>query len=564
MDRRRDADGRGSPAKKKLKVEGAGAELVSAEVAAAAATEECAELRRELRALRAAHASELQRKDSAIAMVVEEKLAASQTHQTLQAAAALQLAERDAAILTLVPAPPTGVCARNRFAGSVTVWWTPSSRRRGVAATELIVCAIDTATGALVDDLERVASSATGAHLVDAVRLASGRTLRFFVRAPLVGTALPEASFRHSGLSDALTIGAALEAEAPINATPLLRRDSVALALYASDPRGASWTAQQHGGVRRAVHTRGLGLLQIPRLARLERVAALRAVRRAACALDNAMRLVLHFALPHCTPTKSESREMMKSCHDGHVATATKCLRAGIDPNTVDTSGYTDPKNRGAPLVAIAARNKDAAVVGALIAAGCDVNKAKPNGVNALAIASWNGHTSVAAKLLLAGARVDATSANGSALHIAALRGHRAVVALLVSSGARKNEKSSQGWTPLWCAAREGHAKSCALLLAAAVDVEVRCDEGTTALFQAASNNHCAVLQGLIAAGADVDAMSAEGVTPLIMAVSREHGAAVKLLLCAGANRELQWNAETALDYANNAGLEAMAELLRA
>ena len=560
----RDADGQESPAKKQ-KVEGAGVISASAEVVAAAATaEECAELRRDLRALKAAHAAELQRKDSAIAMVVEEKLAAAEAHRVLQASATSQLAERDAAITTLVPAPPTGVSARSSFAGSVTVWWTPASRRRGVAATELIVCAMDAATGDMVDDLGRAISSATGALLVDAVRLVAGRTLRFFVRAPLVGTALPDSMFRNSGLSDALTIGAALEAEASINAPTLLRRDSVALALYASDPRGARWTAQQHGGVRRAVHSRGLGLLQIPRLARLERAPELRAARRAACALNEAMRVVLHFALPHCTPTKSEVREMMKSCHDGHVVTATKCLHAGIDPNTVDASGHTDPKNRGAPLVVIAARIGDAAVVGALIVAGCDVNKAKPNGVNALAVASWNGHTSVVSKLLLAGADVNAESENGTALHVAALRGHGAVIALLVSHGARKNGVNLQGWTPLWCAAREGHAASCALLLAAAVDTESRCENGTTALFQAASNNHCAVLKRLIAAGAGIDAMSADGVTPLIMAVSREYGTVVQLLLSAGANRELLWNAETALDYANNALLEAMAELLRA
>jgi ankyrin repeat protein len=48
------------------------------------------------------------------------------------------------------------------------------------------------------------------------------------------------------------------------------------------------------------------------------------------------------------------------------------------------------------------------------------------------------------------------------------------------------------------------------------------------------------------------------------MAVSREYGEVVQLLLRAGADRELVWNGETALDYANNAGLEEMATLLRA
>ena len=517
----------------------------------------------EMDALKARHLAALAQKDRTIVQCVEDRYAAVAAKAAAVAAAEATVALRDAAIQGLVPAPPTLVSARSDFAGSLTVWWTAPRRRRG---GELVVCAIDCASGELLDELGRAQPSASGAQIVDAARLVAGRTLRIFVRATLADAPLvPPAHFKRSPPTPPLTIGAQLQAEATINARALLRGDAVALARYRSDPRGR-WSAAHHGGVRRVLHTRGFGLLATVRLARLEPCASLRGARRAVCALRGAMGRILRFALPHCTPTKLELRALVKACHDGHVATVTQYLRDGIDPNEVDAAGSTNPKNRGAPLIVIATRSRSQATVGALIAAGADVNKPKPNGVGALTLAAWGGDATIASRLLLAGAHEGTRDANGStALHIAAMRGHSAVVALLLSRGARKNQANGEGRTPLWYAANEGKVATLALLLAAQVDVEALSrEDGTTPLFAAAANGHCNVVKRLLAAEAFVDARNADAVTPLIMAVSREYGEVVQLLLRAGADRELVWNGETALDYANNAGLEEMATLLRA
>ena len=134
------------------------------------------------------------------------------------------------------------------------------------------------------------------------------------------------------------------------------------------------WSAAQHVGVKRAIFLRSFRFAQrhvnvagtSPHLQALSEVAN----------SGNVMRIVLRFAMAqYCTPTRAERQAICTMCHTSNdTAGLARWLRCGVDPNTVDVDGDSLPKNKGAPLLFVAARQGHLGLIDLLVQSGADVN----------------------------------------------------------------------------------------------------------------------------------------------------------------------------------------------
>jgi len=108
------------------------------------------------------------------------------------------------------------------------------------------------------------------------------------------------------------------------------------------------------------------------------------------------------------------------------------------------------------------------AVVGALLAAGADVDARSNDGWTPLHLAAWNGRDSIVEMLLAADADVDArTNAGWTPLHGAAWKGRDSIVEMLLAADADVDARTNDGWTPLHLAAQHGRDSIVEILLAA-------------------------------------------------------------------------------------------------
>ena len=210
------------------------------------------------------------------------------------------------------------------------------------------------------------------------------------------------------------------------------------------------------------------------------------------------MRNVLRFAVPHCTPTRAERRVICTMCHrsDATVGLA-RWLSCGVDPNTVDVDGDSEPGNKGAPLLLIAARQGHVGLIDALLESGADVDQAKANGSTPLFIAAENGHLAVVTKLVAAGADVNKamTTSGCTPLFIAAQNGHLTVVTKLIAAGALVDKAmTTDGTTPLDIAAQKGHTAIVSKLLQHGADKSIRGLQDLTPLEQAQRMNRTAIV----------------------------------------------------------------------
>ena len=108
-----------------------------------------------------------------------------------------------------------------------------------------------------------------------------------------------------------------------LNSTEYIKKDAVALHLLRATPRGAShgeWSCQYHLGAMRSLHTRGLGLVQFPRLtarALAQHGYTSAALVKAVAAVVGSvpvMRRILRFAMPYATPSEYDlKREFITS-----------------------------------------------------------------------------------------------------------------------------------------------------------------------------------------------------------------------------------------------------------
>ncbi|MEV4068050.1 ankyrin repeat domain-containing protein, partial [Nonomuraea dietziae] len=99
--------------------------------------------------------------------------------------------------------------------------------------------------------------------------------------------------------------------------------------------------------------------------------------------------------------------QLYRAALAGNLETVSDLLAGGADPNVV-----SEGEDEGLPLCGAAAWNH-VPVVGALLAAGADVNGREPGGWQALAWAAANGHAESAQVLIEAGAEVDAANDAG-------------------------------------------------------------------------------------------------------------------------------------------------------
>ena len=453
----------------------------------------------------------------------------------------------------------TNVTGLSRFAGRAVVWWTPGPGCS--AATTLVVCAIDDVSGATVE-LARESGDAIGTVIVD-TRMGIHRHYRFYVKC-----AQPS-RLSASRPSAAVMIEQARFSWSRMKKIGVWRDDCSALAKYLTNPScvpSSPWSANEHLSVLRAIHTRGLGLLATPRLARAaqRRSPALFAAQRAVVTTGAAMALVLRYATPRCTPTPAELRNMLGACcaaREERAFSLADFLGAGVDPNVriAGTGDRASPK--GLPLLHIAAQRGDVENVTLLLKAGAKrcaaFDGAKRR--SALCIAAWHGHRAVVVALLAARiASVDAVArellnegdrvATLTAICAAARRGHADVVKILIAAGAdpervAKTADPTSEAPPLCWAARNGHADVVAALLAGGAAAS---HPTFAPLCDAAAAGHTAVVEHLLGVGVNADQVGRlHSETPpanasaLLAAARNGHVDVVAALLRAGADKNL-------------------------
>jgi len=160
------------------------------------------------------------------------------------------------------------------------------------------------------------------------------------------------------------------------------------------------------------------------------------------------------------------------------------------------------------------------------------------------------------------GADLHWTDGDGlQALHWAARQGHVAAVQALLDAGANVEGRDLKGRTALHWAATFGHVETVEVLIEK-TSVEAAAADDWLPLHFAAQNGHEQVAQALIRNGADVNRTSKAGVTPLMGAARGGHRKAVELFLEAGADRGATVNGKTAQQWAENQGLNEIADLI--
>ena len=186
--------------------------------------------------------------------------------------------------------------------------------------------------------------------------------------------------------------------------------------------------------------------------------------------------------------------------------------------------------------LATAAANQDREAVETLLAAGVDVDAARPDGATALLWAAHWDDVDLVERLLAAGADVNLADDHGvTALERAAENASLAMVEALLAAGAEVDAAQTSGLTPLMTAARTGNADVVRTLVAHGADVDAAVTEtGSTALMWAVSEPHPEIVRLLLDAGADPAASTVKGFTPLMFAARNGDIAVARALIGAG------------------------------
>ena len=207
--------------------------------------------------------------------------------------------------------------------------------------------------------------------------------------------------------------------------------------------------------------------------------------------------------------------------------TMAELIRAGCDPDTVDSAGSTalmvaiqagcqpctaqlfaagaaaDIRDqRGQTALLIALRQEDSASALRLIAKSSALDNVDQSGRNALWWAAQTGQRDAVAALLARGSLPLADQDAVGPLHVAAQGNHREIVEQLVPL-TDTNARSKTGNTPLLSAAHSGAADALTALIETGADLEARNDRGDTALIAAVRSGDIRSTQLLLAAGAN-------------------------------------------------------------
>lgn len=163
---------------------------------------------------------------------------------------------------------------------------------------------------------------------------------------------------------------------------------------------------------------------------------------------------------------------MIKAVKFNDVSGVRKMLSKGVDPNAVD--------DQGIPLLVIAAREKSNDV--ALILMGdkrIDLQKEDKAGENAMMLAAIEKDAPMVQALIAKGAEVN--KKGWTPLHYAASSGDDEIVKMLLDASAYIDAASPNGTTPMMMAARAGHVSTIDLLISQGADPTIKNQLGMTA-----------------------------------------------------------------------------------
>jgi hypothetical protein len=176
-----------------------------------------------------------------------------------------------------------------------------------------------------------------------------------------------------------------------------------------------------------------------------------------------------------------------------------------------------------------AVRKDTVATVSRLLSLGFDPNTLNEKGNTGLLQALFEPSLKVAHELL-AHPKLDVNVVNRndeSALMIAALRGHEDVVAKLL---AREADVNKTGWTPLHYAAASGQVKIMRMLIEQHAFLDAESPNGTTPLMMAAGYGNGAAVKLLLDEGALPALKNQLGIDALAMARLHNRPDAIRLL----------------------------------
>jgi ankyrin repeat protein len=184
-------------------------------------------------------------------------------------------------------------------------------------------------------------------------------------------------------------------------------------------------------------------------------------------------------------------------------------------------------------------------VVGMLLDAGADANRANEDGETPIMLAASTGTVKVAEVLVRHGADVNAREQfrNQSALMWASAESHPEMVSFLISKGAAVNVRATAndwqnqmtneprvqyrptgGLTPLLYAARAGCQGCVEALLKGGADIDLPNPDGMTPMMMAIDNSHFEVARHLLDKGANPNTWDWWGRTPLYVVVNMRGG----------------------------------------
>jgi uncharacterized protein len=160
-------------------------------------------------------------------------------------------------------------------------------------------------------------------------------------------------------------------------------------------------------------------------------------------------------------------------------------------------------------LAAAKAGNSERARV--LLDGASNINLAEADGMNALHYATLNNDAALVGALIRAGADIDSRTRYGiTPIYLTARNGSAEITQALLDAGADANEVFNEGETVLMTAARTGDVDTLKVLLDAGAIVDAREDwHGQTSLMWAAAQKHPEAIALLVEHGADIKASSA-------------------------------------------------------
>jgi len=259
---------------------------------------------------------------------------------------------------------------------------------------------------------------------------------------------------------------------------------------------------------------------------------------------------------------KDDTRSLMER-DSGGTPVLVLAVKQG-DPAMVEMlirSGADVDASNGSPLL-WAAQNGREDMVRLLLDKGAQINRGDTGYKTPLAYAKEAGHSAIADLLLARGATMQD---NESKAFFAVFGGHRAQMEAMLAEGVNVNALAPHGYPLICIAAQGGHVDMAEFLIAQGADVNAGHPQlGCTPLHEAAQEGKAEMARFLLSKGAKINATDRTGATPLHTAAWWGRAAVAQVLIASGANvnatdRKGRTPLAVALERKNN----EVAELLR-